>query len=279
MHSYPSAWSARTNTARGSNAVYQANLAHRMTIAVEGDPLALYLALRRTNAAPYAGYLEHADPVGGRHALLSSSPELMVELTDGRARTRPIKGTSERHDDPDLDARSRAELLASRKDRAELAMIVDLARNDLGRLAVRGGVDVGPFPELESYAAVHHLVADVCAELRPEVDAVDCLAATFPAASISGAPKLAAMEWIAALEGEGRSFFTGSLGFIDTVGRACFNVLIRTLEWREERGSRPEVWLTVGGGITWDSVAAAEDRETLHKARAMLRALGVEEPA
>jgi para-aminobenzoate synthetase component 1 len=257
--------------------VYQANLAHRIEVSLEGDPLDLYLALRAANPAPYAGYLEFREACGRQRALLSSSPELLLEVSDGVARTRPIKGTAPRGASPEQDAAIRAGLLASVKDRAELAMIVDLARNDLGRLARPGGVSVGCFSEVETYAAVHHLVADVRAELSAGVEPLDVLRSAFPAASITGAPKAAAMEAIAALEGEGRGFFSGSLGFIDRRGRSVFDVLIRTLEWRAGHDSGPgRVSLWVGGGITWDSVARLEVEETHHKARALLWAMGLE---
>jgi len=251
--------------------IYQANLAHRMTTHVRGAPDRWFARLRERNPAPYMGFAEFE---GG--ALLSASPELLLEF-DGRvARTRPIKGTIARAAEPQQDARSRAALLASEKDRAELAMIVDLERNDLGRVARAGGVWVEGFPSLESYARVHHLLADVVAEVSSGVDACGVLAALFPGGSITGAPKLRAMEVIAELEGEGRGFYCGSLGFVDLRGRAAFNILIRTLQWRPARGAGPwtgELGFRVGGGITWHSNAAAEDEETLAKAAGLLDAL------
>jgi anthranilate/para-aminobenzoate synthase component I len=152
---------------------------------------------------------------------------------------------------------------------------VDLERNDLGRAALPGRVWVERFPHLESYARVHHLMADVVAEVRPGLDACDLLAALFPGGSITGAPKLRAMERIAELEGEGRGFFCGSLGFVDTRGAAAFNILIRTLLWRPSRrpGEAGELSFRVGGGITWSSDAAEEERETLDKAAGSIDAL------
>lgn len=152
-------------------------------------------------------------------------------------------------------------------------MIVDLERNDLGRVARAGGVRVEAFPRLETFASVHHLVADVVADVELGRDAFDLLAALFPGGSITGAPKLASMAAIAELEGEGRGFFTGSAGFVDTRGRAAFNVLIRTLVGRDEGGGRCVFSFHVGGGITWSSRAADEDRETLAKGAALARAL------
>lgn len=147
-------------------------------------------------------------------------------------------------------------------------MIVDLERNDLGRIAEPGGVSVESFPKLESYARVHHTTADVVARVRVGVDAFDALAALFPGGSITGAPKLAAMSAVARLEGEGRGFYCGSLGFVDTRGRAAFNILIRTLLWQPG-----ELSFRVGGGITFGSDANAEDRETLDKAAGLIDAL------
>jgi para-aminobenzoate synthetase component 1 len=260
----------RASIARGD--VYQVNLAHRFTAHVDGSTAALYARLRAVNPAPFMGC---AVWEGG--ALLSASPELLLEYDGREARTRPIKGTRPRAADPTRDRALAAELLASEKDRAELTMIVDLERNDLGRVALPGSVRVEALGRLASYARVHHLMADVVARPRPGVDALDLLAALFPGGSVTGAPKLAAMERIADLEGEGRGYFCGALGFVDRRGRALFNLLIRTLQWRPraDLGARSgEVSFHVGGGITWSSDARAEERETLDKAAGLLDALG-----
>jgi len=262
---------ARERIAAGE--IYQANLAHAFHRELEADPVDIYLQLARINPAPFMAHFAWRS--GGRHgAMLSASPELLLDF-DGRiARTRPIKGTAARHTDPALDAAAAGDLLASEKDRAELAMIVDLERNDFGRVAVPGTVRVDGFPTLSSYASVHHLSADVSAEPRPGLDAGDLLAACFPGGSISGAPKLASMEAIAALEGEGRGFFTGSLGLWDLAGRATFNILIRTLCWTPgSRAGTGRVRYHVGGGITWGSDPAAEERETMVKGERLARAL------
>ncbi|MCP3920070.1 MAG: anthranilate synthase component I family protein [bacterium] len=269
--------SLRDRIARGE--LYQANLAHRFTRAIDGHPAAIYTRLRTINPAPYMAYLAWD---GG--ALLSASPELLLAYDGERAHTRPIKGTVARGRDPVTDAAARARLLTSEKDRAELAMIVDLERNDLGRIATRGGVRTSAFPTLETYATVHHLVADVSARPREGIDAFGVLEAVFPGGSITGAPKLAAMEAIGELEGEGRGFFTGALGFVDLRGRARFNILIRTLRWRPRPGSSSgspsapagEVSFHVGGGITWASDAHAEELETLAKGRALARTIAGE---
>jgi len=245
---------------------YQANLAHRFTRAVAGHPLAWFERLARVNPAPYMGYLDF-----GAGAILSASPELLLEVEGRRARSRPIKGTAPRAGDAREDRALGAGLLASEKDRAELAMIVDLVRNDLGRVARPGGVRVeGGFPRLESYAGLHHLMADVVADLAQGRTALDALAALFPGGSITGAPKLASMAAIAREEGEGRGFFSGSLGYLDVRGNACWNILIRTLVWRREPA---EFSFHVGGGITWSSDADAEERETLLKAARLIETL------
>jgi para-aminobenzoate synthetase component 1 len=262
--------------------LYQANLAHRFERRIAGHPVDLYARLRRVNPAPFMAYLAWDERTASRAdgfprgALLSASPELFFEF-DGRvARTRPIKGTAHRSPDPRVDREIAARLVASAKDRAELAMIVDLERNDLGRVARVGTVQVDAFPRLETYAAVHHLTADVTAEIEPGRDAVDILEALFPGGSISGAPKTAALRQIARLEGAGRGFFTGALGFIDVRGRAAWNILIRTLVWRPCGGGAGDVSFHVGGGITWSSVAADEERETLAKAEKLIETLACE---
>ena len=254
-----------------SGEIYQANLAHRFSRAMSGSPVDLYRRLRSFNRAPYMGYLDW-----GAGALLSASPELLLELDGSGARTRPIKGTIARGTSAWEDAERRAQLLASEKDRAELAMIVDLERNDLGRIARSGSVRVEGFPTLQSFDALHHLVADVAAEPRRGLDAIDLLAALFPGGSITGAPKLRSMEVIAEIEEEGRGFFTGSLGFVDLRGRARFNILIRTLVWRPsgpQESHQGEVSFHVGGGITWGSDPAAEERETRIKGATLAAAL------
>ncbi len=264
---------ARALIAEGE--IYQANLSHRFERLLRGDPLALYPRLRALHPAAYMGFARWK---GG--ALLSASPELLLEWSadqDGPlARTRPIKGTIARGANAAEDRRNAARLLSSEKDRAELAMIVDLERNDLGRIARAGTVRVEGFPRLASLPTVHHLVADVCARPREGIDAVDCLAAIFPGGSVTGAPKLRSMEVIAALEGEGRGFAYGSLACLDTRGWLSANLLIRTLIWRPREDLGPglgQVSYRVGGGITWGSRPAAEDDESLAKGAALARAL------
>jgi len=265
---------AREMIAEGE--IYQANIAHRFTCEIDGSPLDQYLALREVNPAPYMGYLASGAEERPEWALLSASPELLVEFDGLRATARPIKGTAARAEDEEEDLRRARALLESAKDRAELAMIVDLARNDLGRVARGGTVRVDEFPKLRSYEGIHHLMADVTAEVRDEIDGFELLRAMFPGGSVTGAPKLRAMEAIAELEEEGRGFFTGSMGYASLDGSAAWNILIRTMVWRprpEAGPMRGEVSFRVGGGITWGSDPAAEDAETLLKAERLMRAV------
>ena len=258
--------------------IFQVNLSRRFSVTLPGDDPAarlpgLYLRLRRANPAPYAAYVGLSD---GR-AVLSSSPELFLDLHGGRVVTRPIKGTRPLHPgDEAFNRRMREELLASEKDRAELVMIVDLERNDLGRVCSYGSVRVAQPRALEPYAAVYHTVATVEGRLHPDRPLTDLLKATFPGGSITGAPKVRAMQIIAELEPTRRSVYTGAVGYLgprsaqDPAGRCALNIAIRTLlaDW-------PRVHLQVGGGIVADSQPEAEFDETTDKARAMLAALGL----
>jgi para-aminobenzoate synthetase component 1 len=254
--------------------IYQANLSLRFERDVRGDPLELHGRLAALHPAPHAAFLRFP-----RGALLSASPELLLDFgADANgplARTRPIKGTIARGRDAAED-RARAEALrASEKDLSELAMIVDLERNDLGRTARAGSVRVEGLARVESYASVHHLVADVVARPRAGVDALGCLAALFPGGSVTGAPKLRSMEAIADLEGEGRGFAYGSIVSLDTRGELVASLLIRTLIWRPRAGPRGagQVTFRVGGGITWGSEPAAEEAEAAAKGLYLARAL------
>jgi len=259
--------------------IYQVNLSRRFTATLGGgDPLAgladLYLRLRRANPAPYAAYIG----LGDGRAVLSSSPELFLELgPGGRVLTRPIKGTRPRRPgQAAFNRRMRRDLLASPKDRAELVMIVDLERNDLGRVCSYGSVRVTEPRAVEAYAAVYHTVATVEGRLHPDRSLTDLLRATFPGGSITGAPKVRAMQIIAELEPTRRTVYTGAVGYLgprsasDPAGRCVLNLAIRTLlaDW-------PRVHLQVGGGIVADSEPEAEFDETTDKARAMLAALGL----
>jgi len=246
-----------------SGDVYQVNLAHRYETVVEGDLPALYLRLRRRSPAPFGAYLNFGD----LHAL-SISPERFVSLRGGRVSTRPIKGTRPRGADPAEDARLRAELEASAKDRAELLMIVDLERNDLGRVCEPGSVRVDELFTVEAHPTVWHLVSEVSGRLASGRDVFDLLKASFPGGSITGAPKIRAMQIIAELEPHRRGLYCGSIGWLGFDGDAELNIAIRTMVEHQGR-----VLFHVGGGITWDSVPHEEYAETQAKARALREAL------
>ncbi len=242
---------------------YQVNLSHRFGAPFTGEAWDLYRRLRAVSPAPYAAYLDCGD-----HQVLSSSPELFLRIREGQVETRPIKGTRRRGSTPEEDARLAAELLSSDKDRAELLMIVDLERNDLGRVCEYGSVHVPDLFRLESYANVHHLVATVRGRLRSEVTPLQCLRAAFPGGSITGAPKIRALEIIEELEPVRRGVYTGAIGWVDGRGNAEWNIAIRTMVVKAGR-----VYFHAGGGIVADSDPPAEYEETLTKARGMLRAL------
>ncbi len=250
--------------------LYQVNLAQTFLCTVGGHPVDLYARLGHANPGAHHAYLSFD---GG--AILCTSPEELLRCEGGRVSTSPIKGTAPRAPDAAADELAVAALRADPKERAELAMIVDLARNDLARVCRPGSVRAQATPRVESFRALHHLVATVSGELREGLDGGDALAALFPGASITGAPKLRAMEAIADLEEEGRGFFTGSAGFLDTRGHAAWNILIRTLFWRPTPAGG-ELRLPVGGGITWRSRPAAEEFETRLKGAALAAALAGE---
>ncbi len=247
--------------------IYQANLTQRFRLPLSGRrPFALYERLMRLNPAPFSAYLDCGDV-----QVLSSSPERFLAVAGDRVETRPIKGTVRRGETPEEDRRLREWLRHSAKNRAELAMIVDLMRNDLGRVCRTGSVRVGPFPEVETYASVHHLVATVTGRLTRGADVFDLLGATFPGGSITGAPKIRAMEIIDALEPVERGIYTGSIGYIGVNGLSDVNIAIRTIVVAGGLAS-----LNAGGGIVMDSDPEDEYAESLLKARNLLRALGLD---
>jgi aminodeoxychorismate synthase component I len=244
--------------------LYQANLTHRLAARVPADPWRVYRALARRNPAPFAAFLS-----AERAAVVGSSPERFLRIEpDGCIESRPIKGTRPRGATPSEDAALRAALGESVKERAENVMIVDLMRNDLGRVCVPGSIEVPELFALEPYATVWQMVSSVRGRLRPGLDVVDALRAAFPPGSMTGAPKVAAIELLARLEPVRRGVYAGALGWLDVRGGAELAVVIRTLLLRPGRA-----WLHVGGGIVLDSEPAAEWAETLAKARAPLDAL------
>lgn len=249
-----------------SGDIYQANLTRRFMAQYDLLPFETYLKLRHLNPAPFAAYLDF----GSGH-ILSSSPERFVRIRNGRAQTRPIKGTRPRGKTPEEDRRHRLELINSEKDRSELLMIVDLERNDLGRVCKPGSVQVTELFELEEYATVYHLVSTIEGDLDTGVDVIDCLKAVFPGGSITGAPKIRAMEIIDELEPVQRGIYTGAIGYIGFDGQADFNIAIRTIILQQGKA-----FFSAGGGIVWDSDPKMEYEETIHKASALIQTLNAE---
>ncbi len=245
--------------------IFQANFTQRFRGGVPvGYPyFALYHRLRRRSPAPYAAYLNFGEVV-----IASASPERFLRLDAGRVDTRPIKGTRPRGVAAAEDAALADELLRSEKDRAENTMIVDLLRNDLSRVCLPGSVRVPRLCSLESYATVHHLVSTVTGELEPGRDALDLLKLAFPGGSITGAPKIRAMEIIAELEGVPRGPYCGSIGYLSFSGDMDTSIVIRTLIF-----VAGQVFFSVGGGVVADSDPEAEYQESMDKARALLDVL------
>ena len=240
--------------------IYQANLTFPLAGNFSGDPLGLYAALRPAARAGYGGVI-----FDGSHWLLSLSPELFVSLRQRDAKAKPMKGTRPRADDAERDRALAGELAGSVKDRAENLMIVDLMRNDLSRVAEAGSVRVDHPFTVESYPTVHQMVSVVRARLKPEAKAIDLVRALFPCGSVTGAPKIRAMELIDAVEREPRGPYCGAIGRIDAKGDAAFNVAIRTLRLTEIENGRGKAVLGVGGAIVADSEPRAEWREALLK--------------
>jgi para-aminobenzoate synthetase component 1 len=243
--------------------IFQVNLAQRLLVPASAGSVELYLRLRKANAATFAGYFDLGD-----RQLASASPERFLQLNDGLAETRPIKGTRGRSRRPEADLFAGDDLLASDKDRAENVMIVDLLRNDLSRVCLPDTVQVTQLCELEVYAYVQHLVSAVRGRLQPGKTAIDLLRAAFPGGSITGAPKVRAMEIIAELEPTARGPYCGSLGYLGFDGGMDTNILIRTIA-----ASHGWWQAAVGGGIVAQSDPELEYAETWHKAAGLLRAL------
>lgn len=246
--------------------VFQVNLSRRWTacFAEAPSPAQLMLALRVANPAPFAGLIQQPG-----WAVVSSSPERLVASREGMLQTRPIAGTRPRVAGDDDAARIR-ELTAHPKERAEHVMLIDLERNDLGRVCVPGTVEVDELMVVESYAHVHHIVSNVRGRMRDDVTPGQVIAATFPGGTITGCPKVRCMEIIGALEGEARGAYTGALGYLDDSGDMDLNILIRSFAVEGNAVS-----LRAGAGIVTDSVPERELDETRAKARGLLRVFGV----
>ncbi|MFC7093733.1 aminodeoxychorismate synthase component I [Jeongeupia naejangsanensis] len=246
--------------------VFQVNLSRGWDVRLaQGNAHDLYAALRTANPAPFSALFD----LGESH-IVSSSPERLVRVQGGIVDTRPIAGTHRRSVDPEEDAALKRALLATVKERAEHIMLVDLERNDLGRIAVPGSVEVDELMAVESYAYVHHIESNIRARLRPGTTARQILRALFPGGTITGCPKVRCMQIIRELEDRERGVYTGSLGYIGIDGRMDLNILIRSFL---QTGS--QLYFRAGAGIVADSVPERELEETRHKARGLLRALGV----
>ena len=246
--------------------IFQVNLSRRFETKLALPPPELYLRLRDINPAPMAAYLQFDEG-----AVISASPERFLKVRGRHIETRPIKGTRPRGRTPKEDRALAEELLGSEKDNAELAMIVDLERNDIGRVCSYGSVVVTNPCVLESHPTVHHLVATVEGDLHERHDLVDLLKATFPGGSITGAPKIRAMEIIDELEPTRRSVYTGAVGYLGFDGNADLSIVIRTF-----LATRGRLYFQAGGGIVADSELEMEYDETTHKARALLEAVAGE---
>ena len=243
--------------------VFQVNLAQRLLFPARDDAVSLYLRLRRRNPAPFAGYFDL-----GPFQIVSASPERFLKVSAGRVETRPIKGTCRRSDEPDANRLAEHQLRLSQKDQAENVMIVDLLRNDLSRVCRPESVYVSQLCQVEAYQYVLHLVSAVCGRLRDECTPIDLVRAAFPGGSITGAPKVRAMEIIAELEPTARGAYCGSLGYLGFDGSLDLSILIRTITAGRGWWQAP-----VGGGIVAQSVPEQEYQETWHKAEGLVRAL------
>jgi para-aminobenzoate synthetase component 1 len=242
---------------------YQINLAQRFSAACHGHQWAAYKALRAVTAAPFSAYWS-----GNGHSILSLSPERFVEVRGSRVTTSPIKGTSRRGKDNREDQQLAAQLIASSKDRAENLMIVDLLRYDLGKSCELGSIEVSELFSLHSFKTVHHLVSTIHGELRQDQTALDLLASCFPGGSITGAPKVRAMEIIEELEPHRRSAYCGAIGYISADGQMDSNITIRTLVAEADK-----IHCWAGGGIVADSRCDSEYQECWAKVEKLLNTL------
>jgi len=243
--------------------IFQVVLSRRYEFSVEGDPLAMYIALRRINPSPYLFFLDFNDV-----KLLGSSPEMLVRLEGKRLVTRPLAGTRRRDEDREEDEKLKIEMLLDEKERAEHLMLVDLSRNDLGRVSKFGTVKVTELMAVEKYSHVQHIVSNVEGELRDDCDAFDVLRSCFPAGTVSGAPKIRAMEVISELEKDPRGPYAGAVGYFDFTGNMDFAITIRSITVSDGKAK-----IQAGAGIVADSVPINEFNETEHKMKAMLEAI------
>jgi para-aminobenzoate synthetase component 1 len=246
--------------------VYIMNMTQQFRMKSSQDPYQVFLRLRTQNPSPFGGYFQY-----GSCQIVCASPERFLKIQDGQVETRPIKGTRKRGATPEEDAALKRELQESEKDRSELLMIVDLERNDLNRVCVPGSVRVTEHFQVEAYATVFHLVSTVVGQMQEGKTAMDVIEAAFPGGSITGAPKIRAMEIIDELERDSRGLYTGTMGYFSLDGNCDFNIVIRTAIY--QNGT---YYLGVGGGITCESDPEFEYEETLQKAKAVREAIGCE---
>lgn len=244
--------------------IYILNMTHQLNIKSKKDPYEVYRYLRTYNPAPFSSYMNFDS-----FRILSSSPERFIEIKKGNIETRPIKGTRKRGSTKEEDLSLKNELLHSEKDRSELLMIVDLERNDLNHICEPGSVKVPELFHVEAYATVFHLVSTVVGKLNKDLSISSLLRSTFPGGSITGAPKIRAMEIIDELEESRRGIYTGSIGYFSRNGDSDLNIIIRTLLHIDD-----QYYLGVGGGITYESDLNFEYEETMQKAKALLQATG-----
>jgi anthranilate synthase component 1 len=245
--------------------IFQVVLSQRLSIPFDADPLDLYRALRTVNPSPYMYFLDLDD-----FQIVGSSPEILVRLEEGMVTVRPIAGTRPRGRDETEDQRLAKELMADPKELAEHLMLVDLGRNDVGRVAAIGSVRLTAKMEIERYSHVMHIVSNVVGELKPGLDAIDVLRATFPAGTLTGAPKVRAMEIIDELEPEKRGIYSGAVGYIGWTGNMDTAIAIRTAVIADET-----LYIQAGAGIVADSVPSNEWQETMNKGRAVFKAVAM----
>ncbi len=243
--------------------IYQANLTQRFETKYTRDAWLLYQRLRNINPAPFSSFIDYGD-----FQIISSSPERFIRVDKRKIQTRPIKGTIARGINKKEDIVNKKILLNSEKDKSELIMIVDVARNDLGRISKIGTVKVEKLFSLEKYPTVYHLASTITGELREDVKFADIIKATFPGASITGAPKIRAMEIIDELEPTRRNIYTGSIGYLDFNGDMDFNIVIRTIVLKGAKA-----FFQAGGGIVWDSDKESEYKEAILKAKTLRKAV------
>jgi anthranilate synthase component 1 len=247
--------------------IFQVVLSQRFEIATEASPLQVYRILRTMNPSPYMYCLKMDDEV-----IVGTSPELLVRVEDEKVETRPIAGTRPRGDTPEQDHALEKELLADEKERAEHLMLVDLGRNDIGRVAEFGTVKCDTFMEIERYSHVMHIVSNVSGRMRKDKDFFDAFISCLPAGTVSGAPKLRAMEIIAELENEARGSYAGAIGYLGFSGNLDTCITIRTIVFKGGKA-----YVQAGAGIVWDSVPEKEFEETVNKAKAMIKSIRMAE--